>query len=78
LEQDILTRKSSPAGEGESDDELWLQRERQFKARAEGAHREAQQRASKRARQSLAGAGGWSHDPRRTLAPRPGESFDLF
>jgi len=78
LEQDILTRKRSLASAGESDDELWLQRERQFKALAEGAHREAQQRASKRARQSRADAGGWSHDPRRTLAPRPGESFDLF
>ena len=78
LEQDILTRKRSLASAGESDDELWLQPERQFKALAEGAHREAQQRASKRARQSRADAGGWSHDPRRTLAPRPGESFDLF
>ena len=78
LEQDILTRERFLAGSGESDDELWLQRERQFKVLAEGAHREAQQRASKRTRQAPAGAGGWSHDPRRPLAPEPGESLDLF
>jgi DNA polymerase IV len=60
LEEDNVTRKRQ-AGIREPADELWLQRERQFKVLAEASHREARQRhAVERGKESpRAGAGGW-------------------
>jgi DNA polymerase-4 len=60
LEEDGVTRKRR-TGIRRPADELWLQRERQFRVLAEASHREAQQRrAAKRGEESpRAGAGGW-------------------
>lgn len=58
LEEDVGTRRA-PTDHGE---ELWLQRERQFKVMAELAHRKAQGRGERRpprAPQTF-GAGGWT------------------
>lgn len=67
LEEDGVTRKRQ-TGIRQPADELWLQRERQFKVLAEASHREAQQRrAAERGSESpRAGAGGWlpaTHHP---------------
>ncbi len=60
LEEDNVTRNRQ-AGIREPADELWLQRERQFKVLAEASHREAQQRrVAERGKESpRAGASGW-------------------
>ncbi|MBU8976867.1 hypothetical protein JI752_012005 [Lysobacter sp. MMG2] len=57
LEEDVAVRKPADTAE-----ELWLQRERQFKVMAEAAHRQAQTRAAKPAARSPGpyGAGGWA------------------
>ena len=61
LEEDVASKRAArKRGTHDSDHELWLQRERQFKVMAEQAHREAQQ---KRKLHKPSGAGGW--------APRP-------
>lgn len=70
LEEDNVTRKRQ-AGGREPVDELWLQRERQFKVLAEASHREAQQRrATERGQESpRAGTGGWLPAMRRQATP---------
>jgi DNA polymerase-4 len=68
LEQDVAA-KSAPRKpiRRESDNELWLQRERQFKVLAEHTHREAVQ---KRKPFKPSGVGGWT--PRRNAAEPDG------
>lgn len=58
LEEDVATRRHRPAI-NDSTDELWLQKERQFKVLAESAHRESQQRQGNKKTGGNAGAGGW-------------------
>ncbi|HTA64347.1 MAG TPA: hypothetical protein VK753_02475 [Xanthomonadaceae bacterium] len=58
LEEDAGTKRPAwKRGAHDSDHELWLQRERQFKVLAEQTHREAQQ---KRKPHKPSGAGGWA------------------
>ncbi|MEJ7745691.1 MAG: hypothetical protein WKF61_02845 [Luteimonas sp.] len=74
LEADI----APPADSGE---ELWLQRERQFKVLAEAAHRESRQRQNNKheAAMQKAGAGGWLPSQRKPVAvSMRGESGSLF
>ena len=57
LEEDAASKRlTRKRGVHDSDDELWLQRERQFKVLAEQTHREAQQ---KRKPHKPSGTGGW-------------------
>lgn len=73
-EEDNATRKRQ-AGVREPVDELWLQRERQFKVLAEASHREAlQRRAAERGGEApRAGAGGWLPATPRQAAPGAGQ-----
>jgi DNA polymerase-4 len=66
LEQDVAAKSASrkPTGR-ESDNELWLQRERQLKVLAEYTHREAQQKLKSF---KPSGVGGWT--PRLHAAAR--------
>ncbi len=58
LEEDASPKRPArKRGEHDSDNELWLQRERQFKVLAEQAHREAEQ---KRKPHKPSGARGWA------------------
>lgn len=64
-------------------DELFLQRDRQFKALAENAHREAQKRkrpsaSGDKAEAFKAGAGGWNQARKRDTEPAIGETRPLF
>lgn len=62
LEEDVATRRHDRTRQHEVSDELWLQRERQFKVLAEASHREAKDRRQSRndGMSPKAGAGGWS------------------
>lgn len=73
LEEDV----APPADSGE---ELWLQRERQFRVLAEAAHRESQQRQGKKtdARALKTGAGGWLPSQGKPAGLLTGESGALF
>jgi DNA polymerase-4 len=58
LEEDASSKRPTrKRGVHDSDDELWLQRERQFKVLAEQTHRETQQ---KRKPHKPSGTGGWA------------------
>lgn len=78
LEEDVTARRP-PA---DSAEELWLQRERQFKVMAELAHRQAQAGAKDRAprKSVLYGAGGWVRRPAQAEDDSPQEptSGSLF
>ena len=64
LEQDVVAKPAPrKRSQRDSDHELWLQRERQFKVLAEHTHREAQQ---KRKPFRPSGTGGWA--PRQRAA----------
>lgn len=83
LEQDVSTRKRADGKSGEVTDELYLQRERQFKVLAETAHREAQKRQARKpagddAQPFKAGTGGWASAPRKKSEPEIGETQPLF
>jgi len=77
LEEDATPKRAArkPGSHHDSDHELWLQRERQFKVLAEQTHREMQQ---KRKPHQPSGAGGWV--PRQEDMSRRSErlSSDLF
>ncbi len=76
LEEDVAA-KPSPRKRGprDSDHELWLQRERQFKVLAERTHRESQQ---KRKPFQPSGAGGWTSRKRSTDADASSAGEGLF
>jgi DNA polymerase-4 len=74
LEEDAApTRVARKHGAHESDHELWLLRERQFKVLAEQTHREAQ---SRRKPHQPSGAGGWA--PRQKALASEQVSSGLF
>jgi DNA polymerase-4 len=75
LEEDAGSKRPARKRDAHgSDDELWLQRERQFKVLAEQTHREAQQ---KRKPHKPSGAGGWAPAQAVSHAPEllPGNLF---
>ena len=80
-EEDIATRKHRMEGDM-TGDELYLQRERQFKVLAETAHREAQKHHARRQVSSeafKAGAGGWGAGRKREAATTEiGQTLPLF
>ncbi len=82
-EQDVAShRKGVPRKAGHAE-ELFLQRERQFKVLAENAHREAQKRKrpsapAGNAEPFKAGAGGWNSARKRDTEPAIGETRPLF
>ncbi len=82
-EQDVASHcKGAPRKAGQAE-ELFLQRERQFKVLAENAHREAQKRkrppvSGDKAEAFKAGAGGWSQARKRDSEPAVGETRPLF
>lgn len=83
LEQDVAIRKRADDKSGDVTDELYLQRERQFKVLAETVHREAQKRqarkpASEDAQPFKAGAGGWAPAKKKKDEPEVGETRPLF
>ncbi len=84
LERDVRPRKPRrAAAKPETTDELYLLRERQFKAQAETAHRQAQQRHARKpdgnAEPFKAGAGGWWGPARpREATDGVGETLPLF
>lgn len=83
LERDVQPRKPRRGeNRAESADELYLLRERQFKAMAETAHREAQQRRGRKpggdAEPFKAGAGGWGPARPREATDGVGETLPLF
>jgi DNA polymerase-4 len=76
LEEDRVPRRKSVRKHGQdSDHELWLQRERQFKVLAEEAHRQAQ---SRRKPHQPSGTGGWTARNRNDAPHDPGPSQELF
>jgi len=81
-EEDIGTRrKTAVAAATATADELYLQRERQYKVLAEHAHREAQKqraRPSVKAEPFKAGAGGWNAGKRHEPAVETGQTLPLF
>ena len=80
-EEDITTRKHRTERDV-TGDELYLQRERQFKVLAETAHREAQKHHAHRQVSSeafKAGAGGWGAGRKREAATTEiGQTLPLF
>ncbi len=75
-EQDVGTRRKDAGA-----DELYLQRERQYKVLAETAHREAQKRRAHPAAPAepfKAGAGGWNAGRRQEPAVEAGQTLPLF
>ncbi len=83
LERDVQPREQRrDANRPEATDELYLLRERQFKAMAETAHREAQRRRKpepgRDAEPFKAGAGGWGSARRREATDGVGETLPLF
>ncbi len=81
LEQDVSVRKRD-AKPADVTDELYLQRERQFKVLAETAHREAQKQKGRKsagdeAQPFKAGAGGWA-GRKKKAEPEVGETRPLF
>ncbi len=74
VEEDVATRRQQ-----ESADELWLQRERQFKAFAEQVHRQ-QQLASQSSRRPAgpSGASGWTRAADKPEPPEVGTTLPLF
>lgn len=82
-EQDVATHRKGAARKADTADELFLQRERQFKVLAENAHREAQKRkrspaSGDNAGSFKAGAGGWNQARKRDTEPAIGETRPLF
>lgn len=90
-EEDVVTRKHNALKESAKQkdavlDEVWLQRERQFKKMAEASHREAQTHRQAQQRKARprpagtepfkAGAGGW--DPPRRKRDDDGGTRPLF
>ena len=75
LEEDVASRR--PA---ESAEELWLQRERQFKVMAEAAHRKAQSLPSRAAARPASpyGAGGWTRGASSDEPEAPDGTGSLF
>ena len=75
LEEDVASRR--PA---ESAEELWLQRERQFKVMAEPAHRKAQSLPSRAAARPASpyGAGGWTRSASSDEPEAPDGTGSLF
>ena len=73
LEEDVGARKPADTAE-----ELWLERERQFKVMAEEAHRKAREHPERvRAAAKPFGVGGWVRNP--TVEPEaPGTTGSLF
>lgn len=71
LEEDAVTRKHERGRQQEVTDELWLQRERQFKVLAEATHREANERRNPKSNGMApkAGAGGWLPTRRPKVIP---------
>lgn len=83
LERDVQPRRQRrDADRPEATDELYLLRERQFKAMAETAHREAQRRRrpepDRGAEPFKAGAGGWGSARRHETTDGIGETLPLF
>ncbi|MEP6906384.1 MAG: hypothetical protein ABI858_00140 [Pseudoxanthomonas sp.] len=82
LEEETSKQRHPPARNTlASADELYLLRERQFKVVAENAHREAQKRRSRLAREAApfkAGAGGWSSAAKPEPEPEIGQTGNLF
>lgn len=83
LEQDVVPRRKGAPRKAGHAEELFLQRERQFKVLAENAHREAQKRkrspaSSGPAEPFKAGAGGWSQARKQDAEPAVGETRPLF
>ena len=78
-DEDVTTRKRAAAKAAESADELYLQRERQFKVLAENAHREQEKRKARKPGDEpfKAGAGGWSRAA-KTPASDADEAPTLF
>ncbi|HJR72512.1 MAG TPA: hypothetical protein VJ806_02585 [Luteimonas sp.] len=80
-DEDVTTRKRAAAKAAESADELWLQRERQYKVLAENAHREQQKHKGRKpaAEPFKAGAGGWGAAARKKEPDaEAGETQPLF
>ena len=82
-EKDIASRRKGGARKAETADEPFLKRDRQFKALAENAHREAQKRkrpsaSGDKAEAFKAGAGGWNQARKRDTEPAIGETRPLF
>jgi DNA polymerase-4 len=82
-EEDVPgNRKGAARRHSETTDELFLQRERQFKALAESAHRESQKRKGRPSDAGgeafKAGAGGWRSGRKRSAEPEIGETRPLF
>jgi DNA polymerase-4 len=82
-EQDVASHPKGGARKPGLAEDLFLQRERQFKVLAENAHREAQKRkrpsaSSGKAEPFKAGAGGWNQASKRDNEPAIGETRPLF
>ena len=76
LEEDVAAR-SKPA---DSAEELWLERERQFKVMAEEAHRKAREQPEriKAATAKPFGAGGWTRGTSKEPPAAPGTTGSPF
>lgn len=81
-EEDVPGNRKGAARQAETMDELFLKRERQFKAMAESAHRESQKRKGHSpdagGEAFKAGAGGWRSGRKRSAEPEIGETRPLF
>ena len=81
-EEDVPGNRKGAARQAETLDELFLKRERQFKAMAESAHRESQKRKGHSpdagGEAFKAGAGGWRSGRKRSAEPEIGETRPLF